>query len=392
MSTIAIVTATRAEYGLLRPFIRALDALDVETRIVATGAHLSALFGYTYREILEDGFVVDRRIPILVDSDEPSGMSKTMALALAGFADYFDERRPDALLVLGDRYETLAICAAAMNARIPIVHLYGGETTEGALDEAVRHCITKMAYLHLTSTEDYRRRVIQMGEDPCRVFNVGAVGIENALAAEVLTRNELGASLGVDLSKPYAVVTYHPVTLEDEDPLPKLDELFTAFLERGDLDMVVTKANADAGGRAINERLSRYATESSHVHLFDSLGTRRYLSAIAHAECVVGNSSSGLLEAPAFKVPTVNIGVRQRGRIRPASVIDCGDDAVSIALAIEKALSENFKAALAVMENPYGSGHVSEPAANIIRRFLDSDIDLRKEFYDMSTQGAILEM
>lgn len=383
MSSIAVLTATRAEWGLLRPFARALEAEGVEARVLATGAHLSASFGMTVREVVSDGFEPDARIPILVDDDTPAGMSKTMALALSGFADYFARRRPDALLVLGDRYETLAVCCAAANEGIPIFHLYGGETTEGAVDEAVRHAITKMSYLHFASTEAYRRRVIQLGEAPARVFDVGAIGVENALSTALLGHDELEASLGVRIPKPYAVMTYHPETLGGGNPASKLGELLRVVAAHPEVCFVATKANADAGGRAINEALAAFAEGHANLLLFDSLGSLRYLSAVAGAVLVIGNSSSGLMEAPALGVPTVNIGDRQRGRIRPASVIDCAEDAASIEAALEEALSSTFRDSLRGMESPYGKGDTSARSARIMAEALSRPIDLRKSFYDI---------
>lgn len=383
MSSIAILTATRAEYGLLKPFIRALQEEGIETRVLVTGTHLSSFFGNTVNEIEADGIEIDERIPILVDSDSPAGVSKTMALALSGFADYFARRRPDALLVLGDRYETLAVCSAAFNERIPIFHLYGGETTEGAVDEAIRHAITKMSYLHFTSTDAYRKRVIQLGEAPERVFDVGAIGIENAMSMSLLNRQELTGSLGIDADIPYAVMTYHPVTLDSESPLEKLKELLEAISGFPNLLFIATKANADACGRAINMRLTEFEAENTNFLLFDSLGSLRYLSALKHAEMVIGNSSSGLLEAPAFGVPTVNIGNRQNGRIRPSSVIDCDEDRESIERAIALALGDDFRDVVQKIDNPYYKQGTSLHAAQIMAKTLDGQINLQKRFYDI---------
>lgn len=382
MSSIAVLTATRAEYGLLKPVIQALNSKNIEVRLLVTGMHLSSAFGRTVSEINNDGFIPDVEIPILLDSDSPVGISKTMALALSGFADYFSRRRPDALLVLGDRYETLAVCCAALNEQIPIFHMYGGETTEGAIDEAVRHSITKMAYLHFTSTEAYRRRVIQLGEDPNRVFNVGAIGIENALNLPLLTHEELEESLGAKIPIPYAVMTYHPVTLE-KDSLTKLHELLYAIERHPKIVFLATKANADAGGRAINDCLEDFAEYHQNLLIFDSLGSLRYLSALSRAVFVIGNSSSGLLEAPAFLTPTINIGNRQRGRVAPISVIHCNEDADSIDQAIVKAMSEEFRSQLIDMDNPYGSGGTSQKIAVCIDSALSKPIDLRKRFFDI---------
>ena len=383
MSSIAVLTATRAEYGLLRPVIQALNSKNIEVRLLVTGMHLSPAFGMTVSEINNDGFIPDVEIPILLDSDSPVGISKTMALALGGFADYFSRRRPDALLVLGDRYETLAVCCAALNEQIPIFHMYGGETTEGAIDEAVRHSITKMAYLHFTSTEAYRRRVIQLGEDPNRVFNVGAIGIENALNLSLLTHEELEESLGIEIPIPYAVMTYHPVTLDNSDPTNKLREVLKVRVAHPEITLIGTKANADAGGRAINEMLEEFAQYNNSFMLFESLGSLRYLSALSNAAFVLGNSSSGLLEAPAFYIPTINIGDRQRGRVLPESIINCEENAEAINKAIEQAMDSEFRNRLHGMQNPYGQGDSSRQIVNVVVDALKHPIDLKKKFYDV---------
>lgn len=384
MSSIAVLTATRAEYGLIKPFIRALQGEHLEVRLLVTGAHLSSSFGNTIDEIEADGIDIDVKIPILVDSDVPAGISKTMALAISSFADYFSSRRPDALLVLGDRYETLAVSIAAFNERIPIFHLYGGETTEGAIDEAIRHAITKMSYLHFVSTEPYRKRVIQLGEAPSRVFNIGAIGIENALRMRLLTHEELAADLEINDTRPYAVVTYHPTTLDEASPLEKLEELLIAITKFPKLMFVATKANSDTLGRSINHALSEFEAKVDNFRLYDSLGSLRYLSALKYAEMVIGNSSSGLLEAPVFNTPTINIGNRQNGRIRPASVIDCEDDHISIEQAIEKAMSGRREDDLE--SNPYYRDGTAKNAARIMAEELQKHMDLQKKFYDIEFQ------
>lgn len=383
MSSIVVLTATRAEYGLLRPVISKLVSSGLDTRILVTGMHLSPAFGMTISEIINDGFAIDARIPILLDSDSPAGVSKTMALALAGFADYFEQRRPDVLLVLGDRYETLAVCCAALNAQIPIFHLYGGETTEGAIDEAIRHSITKMSYLHFTSTEAYKKRVIQLGESPNRVFNVGALGIENALNLDLLNHEQLEKSVGVEIPQPYAVMTYHPVTLDNSDPVKKLREVLKAIVSHPEITFIATKANADAGGRAINEALEDFARHNNNFMLFESLGSLRYLSALSNAAFVLGNSSSGLLEAPAFCIPTINVGDRQRGRVFPESVINCDEDAEAINKAIEQAMNGEFRSQLHGVQNPYGQGDSSRQIVDVIVEALKHPVDLKKKFYDV---------
>lgn len=384
MSVIAVPTATRAEYGNLRLFIQELRDNGFEVRIIATGAHLSQAYGETYKEIEEDGFVIDYQIPILVDADNACGVSKTMALAISGFADYFANRRPDALLVLGDRYEMLAIACAAFNERIPIFHLYGGETTEGAIDEAIRHCITKMSYLHFTSTEPYRKRVIQLGEDPSRVFTIGNASADNKGARDLLSKEELFASLEIDVPDHYAVMTYHPVTLADGEVQEDINELLAALEMFPELTFVATRANADAGGRGINETLEQYAANHGNFYLFDSLGSKRYLSALAYADAVIGNSSSGITETVLFKVPTVNIGIRQQGRIRGANVIDCAACESDIRDALMYACSDEFHQAIKDMDNPFGGAGAAKKTVAAISNALSQPIKLQKKFYDVS--------
>lgn len=386
MKKIAVITATRAEYGLLRPIIMKLEQCDDFTvEVVATGAHLSPEFGLTYKEIESDGIKIAKKIEILLSSDTAVSISKSMGLAMISFAEYFDESKPDAVVVLGDRYETLAVCCAAMNARVPIVHLYGGETTEGAIDEAVRHAITKMSYLHFTSTEPYRKRVIQLGENPSRVYCVGAVGIENALNVPLMSEKELSESVGMELHGDYAVLTFHPVTLEGNAAREQFAQLLKALDANRDMKFIITKANADANGRIINQMIDEYAAQNDNVVAFQSLGMRRYLSALKYCKMVIGNSSSGLLEVPTFKVPTVNIGDRQKGRIQAQSVINCEPDFDSICKAIEKARSEEFKKTLADVVNPYGDGKTSDKIVAVMKEKL-SDFksgDLKKKFYDI---------
>lgn len=385
MKKICVLTATRADYGLLAPIIKKLAAYgDLDVRVAVTGAHLSPEFGMTVEEIENDGIAVDRKIPMLLSSDTPSAISKSMGLAMIGFADYFEELRPDALLVLGDRYETLAVACAAMNARIPIFHLYGGETTEGAIDEGIRHALTKLSNVHFVANEEFRRRVIQLGEAPERVHIVGAMGPENAINMPKLSLGELEESLGVKLGEKYAVLTFHPVTLEKGSAETQTEELIRAISRYPDIAFLCTKANADAEGRIINAKLEKLAGERENVFLADSLGAKRYLSALSHASFAIGNSSSGLAEVPSIGIPTVNIGDRQKGRMRGPSVIDCAPEADSISAAIDRALSEEFRAIAAKRENPYGDGHASAHIAEIIREQLIKDsISLKKKFYDL---------
>lgn len=384
---ICVLTTTRADYGILRPLLLALsEDGSLDLRLLVTGTHLSEDFGMTVREIEADGFSIDARISILENgSDAPGAMSHSMARAIEGFGSYFQDCRPALLVVLGDRYETFAVCAAAVSACIPIAHLHGGETTEGAMDECFRHCITKMSYLHFTAAEPYRRRVIQLGEDPARVFNVGGLGVENALHTDFLTPEQLESDLRFPLlQKPYVVTTFHPVTLEPGSAEAQLEELLAAIASREDLHFLITKSNADTGGQCINERLDIFEKEHSHCHVVASLGMRRYMSALKYALCVLGNSSSGLLEAPSFGIPTINIGDRQRGRIQAESVLNCRPEREDILRALERACSPDFRKKAAAARNPYGDGNTSGRILEMIKRtLLSGSLDLEKRFYDI---------
>lgn len=383
---ICIVTATRAEYGLLRPVInKIMRNGQLEAMVAVTGAHLSPEFGLTAREIEKDGVAIDKKIEILLSADTAPAISKSMGLALIGFSDYFEDKKPDAVLLLGDRYETLAVAAAAMNARIPIFHLYGGETTQGAVDEAIRHAVTKMAYLHFTSTECYRRRVIQMGEAPERVFCVGALGVENALHTNYLTKEILSEELGVDLERPYALVTFHPVTLEEKSAKQQAEAHLEALEEFPEWNFIMTKANADQDGRIINRLFEAYASTHRNVKLFSSIGTERYLSAMRYCRMVIGNSSSGLIEAPSFKAPTINIGDRQLGRIKAESVTDCLPEKSDIVSAMQKADAAMEKGLFKETVNPYGDGNTSDQIVQRMKEALCvSGINLKKVFFDIA--------
>ncbi len=383
---IIILTATRAEYGLLKPIIQALDAQGAfDVRIAVTGAHLSPEFGLTYEEIQNDNIPVDKKIEILLSSDTPVSISKSMGLAMISFAEYFEESKPDALMVLGDRYETLAVCCAAMNARVPIIHLYGGEATEGLIDEAIRHSISKMSYLHFTSTEVFRKRVIQLGENPDRVFNVGAIGIENALKNIFLTKKELEESIGFPLDSDFAVVTFHPVTLNNESMEYQFQQILKAFDKFNHVKYIFTKSNADANGRIINKMIDEYVSMHENAVSFDSLGTQKYLSALKECSMVIGNSSSGLIEVPTFRVPTINIGDRQSGRLQAHSVINCKPEYSDIVKAMDVALSEDFKKVLETVVNPYGDGNTSRKITCILYdELITKKINLKKKFYDLN--------
>nr|WP_309098444.1 UDP-N-acetylglucosamine 2-epimerase [Fredinandcohnia onubensis] len=388
MKRISILTATRAEYGLLKPIIEKLNIVpEFDIRIVVTGAHLSPEFGLTYKEIEQDGLEIDKKVEMLLSADTPGAISKSMGLAMISFADYFEELKPDLLMVLGDRYETLAVCTVAMNLRIPIAHLYGGETTEGAVDESIRHAITKLSYLHFTSTEEYRKRVIQLGEQPDRVLCVGAVGIENILNQDLMSKSELGESIDFNLNRPYAIVTFHPVTLEDNSSAVQFQSLLEVCKKYQDINFIFTKANADANGRIINKMIDDYVSENDNAIAFTSLGMKRYLSGLKHCAMVIGNSSSGLVEAPSFGIPTINIGDRQKGRLQADSVINCEPSFQDIARAMVLALSDEFKNKAKNTINPYGDGNTSEKIVAAVMDYLLVDkIELKKKFYDLEVR------
>ncbi len=390
MKRIGVVTGTRAEYGLLRPLMERIKAdPELELCTIVTGAHLSPEFGLTYREIEEDGFAMDEKVEILLSSDTPDGICKSMALGMIGFSGVFARRDLDLLLLLGDRYEALAAAAAAMAHRLPIAHLHGGELTEGAMDDCIRHSITKMATLHFTSTEEYRRRVIQLGEEPDRVFWVGALGVENSKNVERMTQGQLEESLGFCLGERFAVVTYHPVTLEEGTAREQFENLLAA-LDRTGLRLLFTKANADAEGRAINALIDQYAeARADKTCAVASLGQKRYLSALSCCSLVVGNSSSGIIEAPSFGKPVVNIGDRQKGRVRSACVIDCGYSREEIQTAIAAALSDEFRETCRKARNPYEKPGTADAIMDILRGELRSGrIHLKKKFYDIDVRGV----
>ncbi len=383
--TIAILTATRAEYGILKPLIQKLTKTkNFDVKVVVSGAHLSPEFGLTYREIEADGIEIDEKIEILMSADSPAAISKTMGMAMISFADYFKRTNPDLLIVLGDRYETLAVALTAVNQNIAIAHLYGGDVTEGAIDDALRHALTKLSYLHFTSTAESKKRVIQLGESPDRVFDYGLLSIDNALATDLLSKAELSDSLGLDLGQAYAVATFHPVTLESNSAYRQVKELLAVCQQRKELTFIFTKANADAEGRVINQLLAEVSKNSDNIFVYDSLGMKLYLSALKYAEFVIGNSSSGITEAPCFGIPTINIGDRQKGRIQAESVINCKPIAREINQAINIALSSDCKQRACKAINPYGDGQTTDRIVATISDFLVNEtINLKKKFYDL---------
>ena len=379
---ICVVTGARAEYGVLFWLMKEIAAdPDLQMQLVATGMHLSPEFGLTYRQIEADGFTIDAKVEMLLSSDTSVGNAKSIGLGLIGFADALDRLRPDILLVSGDRFEILAAAQAAMVARIPIAHIHGGETTEGAFDEGIRHAITKMAQWHFVAAEPYRRRVIQLGEAPERVFNLGAPGLDHLANLQWLDRSELKATLGIPLRTPLFLVTYHPVTLHSESPVAAFEELLAAFDELPEATVIFTYPNADPGGRVLIDRINAWATQrSAHARAFVSLGQQRYLSLMREADVVIGNSSSAIIESPALKKATVNLGERQKGRLKAASVIDAAEKQEDISAAIRKALSEEFRGTLADTVSLYGCGNASGRIKNTLKF---ARLSVSKSFFDI---------
>ncbi|MBI2565683.1 MAG: UDP-N-acetylglucosamine 2-epimerase (hydrolyzing) [Candidatus Schekmanbacteria bacterium] len=382
---ICVVTGGRADYGLLRELLRCLRSTDgVTLQLIATGMHLSPEFGATVRAIEEDRFALDRRIEMLLSSDSDVGAAKSLGLGVLGFADALGELRPDVLVVLGDRFEMLAAAQVAMLLRIPIAHIHGGEATHGVIDDAIRHAITKMAHLHFTANEVYRRRVVQLGERPDRVYTVGAPGLDTIRALELLSRERLEEEIGLRLEHPTLLVTYHPVTLERESPEPAVTRLLAALDAFPQATVVMTMPNCDTAGRAIARCLQAYAeARPERVRVHASLGALRYLSAIRHADVVVGNSSSGIIEAPFLGTPTVDVGTRQQGRVAADSVVHAADAEEAIVAAIQQALTPEFSALARRCPSLYGDGTAS---ARIARILCEADLDgiLLKGFFDLA--------
>lgn len=384
MRKICVITGTRAEFGLLRPLIT-LIAKDEELQLqlIATGMHLSPEFGYTLDEIITAGFVVDKKVECLLSSDSSVGISKSIALAISGFADALETLQPDLVVVLGDRTEILGAVIAAGMANIPIAHLHGGETTEGAYDEAIRHSITKFSHLHFTSTEAYRKRVIQLGEQPEMVFNVGAIGLDAVKKLKLLNKEEFENSIGFKLKKRNVLITYHPVTLEKEAPIQTFENILQALDELSETGLIFTHANSDKNGRVINKMITEYVDiHKEKAIAFKSLGQLRYLSALQFVDFVIGNSSSGILEVPAFYIPTINIGDRQKGRICNESVINSNNSLEDIEKSITFALNKQFRETIQQQEMLYGNGTAAEKILKVIKEH--PVIPLKKTFYDIS--------
>ncbi len=383
---ICVFTGTRAEYGLLKPLMEEIKKdKELELQIVASGMHLSPEFGLTYREIEKDGFKIDEKIEMLLSSDTPVGVSKSIGLGIIGYTDALNRLKPDITVVLGDRFEALAFAIASYMHRIPIAHLYGGEATFGLIDEGIRHSITKFSYLHFTSTEEYRKRVIQLGEHPERVFYVGALGIDNIKKLKLLTKKQLEKRLGRKLKEKNLLITFHPVTLEEGSSEYQFKELLRVLNELDNTLLIFTKANADTEGRKINYLIDEFiANHPDKAIAFTNMGQLLYLSTMKYVDAVVGNSSSGIIEAPSFKIGTINIGDRQKGRIKAKSIIDCDPEYKSIKKAIYQLYSDEFQKKLKKVKNPYGDGNSASKIKNILKSFDISQI--KKEFFNIPVE------
>ncbi|EOB2833516.1 UDP-N-acetylglucosamine 2-epimerase [Vibrio cholerae] len=385
MRKICVVTATRAEYGLLKCLLDDIqNDPQLELQIISTGSHLSPEFGYTNQQILDDGFRVNKQIEILLSSDTPVGVSKSMGLAQISFAEAFEELRPDLVVVLGDRYELIPIVSAANIARIPVAHLNGGELTEGAIDELIRHAVTKLSQLHFTAMDEYAQRVIQMGELPERVFTVGEVGLDNLLRMQLMSREEFEVSIERPLKARNVLFTYHPETTQEIGDVERDFQQILAGLDQLEETLIIfTKANADVGGRLINKMIDEYvAAHSDKAIAFTSLGQLRYLSALQYVDAVVGNSSSGIVEAPSFKVATINLGNRQKGRVRAASTLDVAVDTEQLVAAFQTIDTTEFKTLLRDVVNPYGQGNSSQLVVEVLKQ-VDLASLKTKNFYDI---------
>lgn len=381
---ICIVTGTRAEYGLLRGLIRRIQAADdLELQVIVTGMHLSPEFGLTYREIEADDVPIHERVEMLLSADTATGIGKSIGLATIGMTDALARLKPHLLVLLGDRFEVLAAATAALVSNVPIVHLHGGETTEGAFDEAIRHAVTKMSHLHFVAAAPYRDRVIQLGESPDRVFQVGGLGVDAIARLDLLSREELERRLDFSLGERSLLVTFHPATLEADAAGSQMQALLDALDTLGaETHLIFTMPNADTGGRALTAMVEGYVAARPHTRAYASLGQLGYLSCLRYVDGVVGNSSSGLAEAPTFRIGTVNIGDRQAGRLRAGSVIDCEPNTPDIEAALLRLFSADFQASLAEVKNPYGNGGAVDSIVEILRRHPLENL-LKKTFHDL---------
>ncbi len=381
---ICVITGTRAEYGLLRLLMQAIqDDTTLQLQILVTGAHLSPQFGMTYREIEQDGFQIDRKVEIPLADNSAAGVARSVGHGMIGITGALEDLCPDIVVVLGDRFEILAAASAALILGIPIAHIHGGETTEGAFDEAIRHAVTKMSSLHFVAAEAYRRRVIQLGEHPDRTFLVGGLGVDLISQTPLLDRGAIEAELGFSLGRKSLLVTFHPATLDQGDPADQMKELLAALDELHDTQLVFTMPNADTGSQGIAWQIEDFVASHANARAYASLGAKRYLSCMAQVDGVVGNSSSGLMEAPSLRIATINIGDRQRGRLKAQSVLDCAPERGEIALALSRLYSPQFRQALAHgIENPYGKGGATARIISVLRTQPLENL-LKKSFYDL---------
>ena len=384
MRKICVVTGTRAEYGILSHLMRLIDdSDDLELQIIATNMHLSPEFGLTYKEIEQDGFFINKKVQMLISSDTENATVKSIGLASIGFADAYEDLNPDLILLLGDRYEMLAAVTAALIYKIPVAHLHGGEITEGAYDDAIRHAVTKMSHLHFTSTDEYRDRVIQLGESPDRVFNVGALGVENVINTPLLSKEKLEENLKFELGEKLFLVTYHPTTLSNISTEEQFRNLLTALDEYPDYKIIFTMPNSDTDGHTIMNLINDYVTDNKNRAIaFQSLGKVRYFSVLPHVRAVIGNSSSGIIEVPSFGIPTLNIGERQKGRLAAPSVVQCGTNIDDINSGLKKVLSDEVIGIAYKKVNPYMKEQTSLNILETLRTYpLDKIIN--KAFYDL---------
>jgi len=381
---ICVVTGTRAEYGLLRWVMDGIQkSSKLELQIIATGMHLSPAFGMTYKEIEKDGFTINKKVEMLLSADSPSSISKSTGLGIVGFADSYESLQPDIVVILGDRFEILSACIAALFAKIPIAHIHGGETTEGAFDESIRHSISKMAWWHFVAADEYEKRVIQLGEYPDRVFNVGGLGVDVINKTNLLSKKELMDKTGIQFDDKNLMVTFHPVTLENNTSEKQCQALLNVLGKMQDTYIIFTMPNADTGGRIIKEMVIDFVKRNSNRSIsFESMGQLNYLSTLQFVNGVVGNSSSGLAEVPTFKIGTVNIGERQKGRLKANSIIDCEPTEDSIKSAIETLYNNDFQEKLKDVKNPYGKGLATEKILDLLDKN-PIPTEPKKEFYDL---------
>ncbi len=384
INKICIVTGSRAEYDLLYWIISNVnDDPVLELQLLVTGTHLSPGFGYTVSEIENDGFAISKKVEMILSADTSSGITKSTGLGMIGFADAFAELNPDIIILLGDRYEILAAAFSAVVARIPIAHIHGGETTTGAFDEAIRHSITKMSYLHFVAAEEYKKRVIQLGEEPDRVFLVGGLGVDGVIKADLLSKKELEDDLGFLIASKTLLITFHPVTLDNRGPRDQLNELLAALETMDDTKFIFTAPNSDTGNSVIYNGINEFVSKNpDNSILFDSMGRKRYLSCLQFVDAVVGNSSSGLLECPTFNIGTINIGDRQDGRLKADSVIDCEPIQESILKAFKRLYSTDFQKNLKNVKNPYGNGGASNKVVEILKKE-QLPKEIKKQFYNL---------